>query len=130
MSAYLADACALIEFELPEALTMTPAGLAAMAGGEVHVLATTVWEITRKARLGKLASPVPPDFTGSYSSWLGGEGYRLIGMDWEDAAMAAHLPEHHKDPMDRFLIAVALRRDWLVITADSIFRTYGVRTLW
>ena len=113
MSVYLADACALIEFELPVALTMTPAGGQAMADGEVHVLATTVWEVTRKTRLGKLASPVPPEFTGSYPSWLAGQGYRLLGMDWEDAAVAANLPEHHRDPMDRFLIAAALRRDWV-----------------
>lgn len=101
-----------------------------MTEGDVHVLSTTVWEIMRKVQLGKLAMPVPPHADGNYPDFLRREGYRLLNMDWEDAALAATLPEHHKDPMDRFLIAAALRRDWPVVTADSIFATYGVRTLW
>lgn len=109
---------------------MGPDGLMAMASGDVHILSINVWEIERKVSVGKLASPVPPGFRGSFPAWLQHRGYRFAAMDWEDAALAATLPEHHKDPMDRFLIAAALRRDWPVVTADAIFRAYGVRTLW
>jgi PIN domain nuclease of toxin-antitoxin system len=130
LSVCLADACALIEFEFPGAGTMTPLGRDAMAGDEVHVLSTTVWEITRKVRLGKLALPVPSHFSGDYPDFLANEGYRQLTLDWQDAALAATLPDHHKDPMDRFLIAAALRRNWPVVTADPIFQAYGVRTLW
>jgi PIN domain nuclease of toxin-antitoxin system len=37
---------------------------------------------------------------------------------------------HHKDPMDRMLIAAALDRGMTVITDDDIFAQYGVATLW
>ena len=101
-----------------------------MVGGDVHVLSTTVWEIMRKVSLGKLVTPLPPGARGTFPEFLRQEGYRFLNMDWEDAALAATLPEYHKDPMDRFLIAAALRRDWPIVTAYSIFRAYGVRTLW
>ncbi len=109
---------------------MGPEGIAAMAGGEVHVAAITVWEILRKVGLGKLPLPAPRSARGKYPDWLAEKGYQLFPIGWEDAALAATLPDHHKDPMDRFLIAAALRRDWPIITADGIFRAYGVRTVW
>jgi PIN domain nuclease of toxin-antitoxin system len=37
---------------------------------------------------------------------------------------------HHKDPMDRMLIALALDRDMAVITDDGVFDRYGVATIW
>ena len=40
------------------------------------------------------------------------------------------LPPLHKDPVDRMLIATALRHDPAVVTEDAIFASYGVRTIW
>lgn len=130
MTSYLADACALIAFQIAGPVPMKADVREMMVGEDMHVLATTAWEIERKASIGKLTSPVPPGFKGSYADWLRAEGYQLMSLDAEDAVAAAALPDHHKDPMDRFLIAAALRRDWPVITVDAIFRAYGVRTLW
>jgi PIN domain nuclease of toxin-antitoxin system len=130
VTGFLADACALIDFHGPGPRGMARQAADVMAGGEVEVAAVTVWEIQRKVTLGRLMRPVPAGFVGEYSAWLRACGYRLAPMAWEDAALAATLPEHHRDPMDRFLIAAALRRDLTIITSDSIFHAYGVRTLW
>jgi len=130
LTAYLADACALVEFHAPSPRTMTPEVLDIMAGDAIHVAGVTVWEILCKVGIGKLPLPAPRNFSARYPDWLREKGYQLLPIDWEDAALAAALPDHHKDPMDRFLIAAALRRDWPVITVDAIFRAYGVRTLW
>ena len=48
----------------------------------------------------------------------------------EDGEAANGLPPLHKDPMDRMLIASALRTGMTVITSDRIFAQYGVRTVW
>lgn len=130
MTGWLADACALIDFHAPGEVRMGAAAARAMASGEVHVAAITVWEIERKVALGKLAMPVPEGHGGSLPGWLRERGYHVAEFGWEDAGLAARLPEHHRDPMDRLLIAMALRQDRPIITMDSVFRSYGVRTLW
>lgn len=107
---------------------MSRAGVQAMRSGQVHVASETVWEILRKVAIGQLAMPAP-DCT-DYAGWLAAQGYAPAPFDWQDAAMAADLPDHHKDPWDRALIAIALRRNWRIISLDPVFRRYGVRTLW
>lgn len=99
-----------------------------MQGGDVSVLSTTVWEITRKVSIGKLPefwSPLP-----SLGALLHSQRYRPQTLDWDDAERANALPELHRDPMDRLLIAVALRTAMTVITSDRIFRSYNVATVW
>jgi PIN domain nuclease of toxin-antitoxin system len=46
-----------------------------------------------------------------------------------DAAAAARLPLHHKDPFDRMLVAQALRLDATVVSRDRFLDAYGVNRL-
>lgn len=126
----LADACALIVFHGYGGQTMSSAGKAAMGAGDVFVCPITVWEITRKIALGKLERPAPPGFNGSLSDWLRQAGYRILPMTWGACEQANALPMHHKDPMDRMLIAHALNRGMTIITDDDMFGHYGVGTIW
>jgi PIN domain nuclease of toxin-antitoxin system len=126
----LADACALIVFHGYGGQTMSGAGKAAMRAGDVFVCPITVWEISRKIALGKLERPAPPGFNGSLSEWLRHAGYRILPVTWDACELANTLPMHHKDPMDRMLIALALDRGMSVITDDDVFGQYGVATVW
>lgn len=124
-TAYIADACAVIVFvaEAP----MRRATRAAMEIGDVWVSPVTVWEMTRKAWLGLLPNDwVPPGLRPI----LADLGFRPLPLRWIDAEYSNDLPHLHKDPMDRMLIAQALRNDMTVITSDRIFAAYGVRTIW
>jgi PIN domain nuclease of toxin-antitoxin system len=127
---FLADACALIMYHGRAAESMTKAGRRAIEDGDVFVSPITVWEITRKSALGKLARPMPRHHVGSFSTWLEDIGYRVMLLTWDDCELANGLPDLHKDPMDRMLIASALRNDMTVITNDQIFARYGVSTVW
>jgi PIN domain nuclease of toxin-antitoxin system len=40
------------------------------------------------------------------------------------ALQSANLPEHHRDPMDRFIISTALFHDATLISFDSAFPNY------
>ena len=51
-------------------------------------------------------------------------------LTWEDCERANALPAHHKDPMDRMLIATALAQDFTIVTDNGIFQRYGVKTVW
>jgi PIN domain nuclease of toxin-antitoxin system len=127
---YLADACALIVFHGYGGQTMSAAGRKAMAEGDIAVSPITVWEISRKIALGKLERPSPRGYNGSLSEWLRQAGYRVLPMTWQAGEAANALPMHHKDPMDRILIASALEKSLTVVTDDDVFAQYGVATLW
>ena len=124
---YLADACAIIAFFADDGASMTKAGFAAMQD-DVAISPITVWELTRKASLGKL--PPLPTVDGSFARWLAAQGFRVQPLTWADTERANALPPIHKDPMDRMLIAQALNSDMSVITEDALYRQYGVKTVW
>lgn len=126
----IADACAIIAFHGYGGETMSQAGTTAMATGDVLVSPITVWEITRKMAIGKLSLPAAPGFKGSLARWLWDVGYRPLPLSWDIAERANSLPNHHKDPMDRMLIAAALDQGMTIITDDGAFAAYGVPTLW
>lgn len=125
---YLADACALIAFYASATPALSAEGAAIMEASGVQVSPVTAWEIMRKVSLGRL----PPLPTGgvSLSGFLRGEGFGEAAFGWAEAENAARLPPHHADPMDRFLIATALRHDLTIVTCDRIFARYGVKTVW
>jgi len=127
---FLADACALIAFHGFGGQTMSAAGKVAMSHGDVLVSPVTVWEISRKVAIGKLARPSPSGYDGSLAEWLRQLGYRAMPLNWDDCERANTLPMYHKDPMDRMLIATALDRAMTVITDDQVFGQYGVSTVW
>jgi PIN domain nuclease of toxin-antitoxin system len=95
---------------------------------EVTVSPITVRELTRKAAIGKL--PPLPTERSSFARHLAALGFRDAPLLWADADAAAGLPAHHRDPMDRMLIATELRTDMTIITNDGLFPAYGVRTVW
>jgi hypothetical protein len=74
--------------------------------------------------------PAPPGFAGSRSEWLRQAGYRILPLTREACERANALPVHHKDPMDRMLIAAALDRGMTVITDDEVFARFGAATVW
>ena len=106
---------------------MSKAGIDAMCG-DVAVSSITVWELTRKAALGKL--PPLPTVNGGFAGWLASQGFRPHPLNWSDAENANALPDIHKDPMDRMLIAQALSAGWPIVTEDRLFAEYGARTIW
>jgi PIN domain nuclease of toxin-antitoxin system len=127
---FVADACALIFYHGLGGLRMTDVGRKVMEEGDVFVSPVTVWEITRKASLGKLMTPMPRDYVGNFASWLDDAGYRILPLSWADCEQANQLPDLHKDPMDRLLIASALANNATIVTNDRIIVQYGVPTIW
>jgi len=127
--AYLADACALIVFLAdPDADRVMPNAARHMRADEVRISPITVWEITRKAAIGKLPSVWAP--YPSLGRLLHAQGFVIQPLTWDDAEDANRLPPYHKDPMDRMLIATALRYDLPILTDDAVFSAYGVTTIW
>jgi PIN domain nuclease of toxin-antitoxin system len=90
--------------------------------------AASVWEILIKAQLGKIALPRP---TGPYLiSKLQLNGVRILDIKPDHVLRIEFLPDHHRDPFDRMLIAQSLEENLPLVTVDHIFARYPVERIW
>jgi PIN domain nuclease of toxin-antitoxin system len=97
------------------------------AANEVFVSAASAWEVTTKARLGKLiAGPLAQDFTGEVRR----QGFVPLAISLEHGERAGSLPGHHRDPFDRMLIAQAQAEHLVLVSNETVFDSYGVQRLW
>jgi PIN domain nuclease of toxin-antitoxin system len=95
---------------------------------DLVVSAATVWEIAIKVGLDKLSLSIP------YRQWMKQAVTDLEAMilpiTIEYAAVQSGLPNHHRDPFDRLLIAQAQVEDIPLVSSDVVFDRYGVSRLW
>lgn len=95
---------------------------------DVLISAASAWEITTKYRARRL-----PDAEGLAEDIVGhivAANFQELPITVEDAARAGTLPDYHRDPFDRILIAQALARNIPLISNERVFDRYGVRRLW
>lgn len=94
----------------------------------VYVSAASAWEITTKARLGRLpgAAAVAADVMGAVS----GQGFTPLDITVRHAEQAGRLPGTHRDPFDRMLIAQAQIEGLALLSNDEVFDQYGVARRW
>lgn len=94
----------------------------------ILVSAASAWEITTKARLGKL--PGARDVAADVAGCVAGQGFVPLDITLLHAQRAGSLAGDHRDPFDRMLIAQAQLEDVAVVTDDEVFEGYGVRRFW
>lgn len=88
----------------------------------VCVSAASVWEMSIKQTLGKLH--VDDDLDTILS-----EDFEPVPITFDDARLAGSLPEHHRDPFDRMLVAQAQARDLVLVSRDPALEPYDVQIL-
>lgn len=96
---------------------------ASIATGDVWVSAATGFEIATKRRLGKLR------FDGDVVEQIEQNRFETLAVTIEHAVAAGDLPEHHRDPFDRLLIAQARLERMVALTSDAVFQRYDVPLL-
>lgn len=87
----------------------------------------SIWEIARKVKARELEMPISPAL---FADMLVRQ-YCMRELPLDNAVMlcASALPEIHKDPADRFVIATALLNGCVVATGDHRFPKYGVEVI-
>jgi len=95
---------------------------------DCFVSLVSIWEMAIKCRLGKLKLPKP--VAAFVPEHLNANRFRQLDIGFRDVARVEALPDHHRDPFDRLLIAQALERGLAVVTSDEVFGDYGVRRVW
>ena len=87
---------------------------------DVFVSAASLWEVSIKAALGKLAAD-PAELLAEIEP----AGFTLLPITGEHAAAVAKLPTVHADPFDRMLVAQAKTEPLLLLTNDAVLAGYG-----
>jgi PIN domain nuclease of toxin-antitoxin system len=103
----------------------------ALVGDEdnlVLVSAASAWEITAKARLGKL--PGALDVAADVAGCVASQGFTALDITILHAQRAGRLPGEHRDPFDRMLAAQAQLEDLPIVSDDEVFDGYGVNRVW
>ena len=125
--ALLLDTCALLWLASGDS-ALSENALSMIENAQVlYVSAVTAWEIAIKSSKGKIQLPLSP------REWFNAVvklyDIDVLKLTADEMLKSAELPWLHKDPADRFIIATALKNDFMVVTADSNFGKYGVRTI-
>ncbi len=87
----------------------------------------SAWEIAVKWRLGRLALPQPPGEFVPHR--LVRDGIRSLAIEQHHGLAVADLPDHHRDPFDRMLVAQAKAEGLTLVTADPVFEAYDVAVM-
>jgi len=124
---YLLDTCAMIWLGMGGGELSADARRRIAVASELHYSSISVWEIARLMKEGKVI--IPNDAEGFAADLRGQYGISSISPTDDIAIRAARLPDFHKDPADRIIIATALVHDLTVVTGDVKFPQYGVRTI-
>jgi PIN domain nuclease of toxin-antitoxin system len=108
----------------PERIDAVTLEVLADESNDLYLSAASGWEIAIKYRLGKLGLPQPP---GVYvPDRMRTSGTTPLSVELAHALRVAHLPDHHRDPFDRLLIAQSQLLDVAIVTADQQLAAYDV----
>jgi PIN domain nuclease of toxin-antitoxin system len=90
---------------------------------QVYVSAASAWEISIKRSIGKLTAPDDMD------AIVESEDFERLPITLFHGDQAGLLPELHKDPFDRMLIAQAQSEGLVIVTNDEKIIQYKIRTM-
>ncbi len=106
------------------ALPAQAKALIADPANAVFISPMSLWEIAIKARLGKLEADVDEVRAAATDN-----GFAPLPFTADHASEVARLPDHHRDPFDRALVAQARREPLRLLTHDEAVAAYGESVL-
>lgn len=112
----------------PERLSAQNQALLSDPENQLFLSSASSWEIAIKYSIGRLVLPMPP--SQYVLSRLESAGTSALPVLHTHALHVGTLPQHHKDPFDRLLIAQAQLEELVLLTADRFFAAYDVEVLW
>lgn len=101
-----------------------------LAGGhsELFLSAASAWEIAIKARLGRLS--LPEGLSSYMADQLRANRITSLPVSVDHALYVRHLPDHHRDPFDRLLVAQSIIENLPLVTKDRILAKYDLEVVW
>lgn len=93
----------------------------------VLISAVCAWEIATKHAIGKL--PLPENPEALIERAIAELRAVELSITARHALHSASLPDHHRDPFDRLLVAQAMLEGATLVTADHKLSLYGATLL-
>jgi PIN domain nuclease of toxin-antitoxin system len=109
-------------------LSQTARDLIADTDNTLYISVASSWEIILKFNIGKLPLPEPP--TQFIQSCLNINHFESMSIDLPHVLQLNNLPNQHKDPFDRIVIAQAQVENIPIMTVDRLIEQYPVKTIW
>lgn len=123
---YLLDTSTLIwSVASPDRLSST--ARRALKAGPLVLSVVSYWEVVIKARKGLLTVADPVNWWSRATGVLGGE---ILSIRAAHISALAGLPDIHRDPFDRMLVAQATAEGLVFVGSDDQIRRYPVKTVW
>ncbi len=127
--ALLLDTHALVwwYFDNPK-LSRSARGRIAPIEETVYVSAAPAWEMTTKARIGKMREGRA--LAENLAAYLQDQAFQPLPVSIPHALLAGSISSPHKDPFDRLIAAQAQSESLAAVTCDRAFESLGVRIVW
>ena len=92
---------------------------------EILFSLVSIWEISIKQRIGKLQIEASTeDFVRAL---IDINGFSQIQIELHEICRTERLPDHHRDPFDRLLIAQAMEANAIAVTDDRRWHDYPIQ---
>lgn len=95
---------------------------------EVLFSVVSAWEIVMKVGVGKLALDEAPE--RMIPDQIARNDMEILPMRMSHALRVHDLPDHHKDPFDRLLVAQALDEGTPLVSGDPEVSRYPAEVVW
>jgi PIN domain nuclease of toxin-antitoxin system len=110
----------------PENLSLHALGLINDKRNAAFVSIASFWEVAIKQSLGKIRITAVEELEARCRA----QAFELLPMEMNAIHAVASLPDHHRDPFDRMLIAQAMVNDLLLVSCDPSLDAYGIQRIW
>ncbi|WP_413176466.1 type II toxin-antitoxin system VapC family toxin [Anabaena azotica] len=109
-------------------LSLTVYNLLTNPKTQVILSVVSIWEMQIKLSLGKLELKTAlPELV---EDEVKQNRIELLPLDLSHIYALSNLPNHHRDPFDRLLIAQAKSEELVIISIDEKFDGYDIERLW
>lgn len=114
--------------DAPEKISQQIMTLLSDPDNELLLSLVSVWEMQIKIQLGKLQLQDPlPEILMTQQSV---NNLQMLSIQLDQIWALEGLPDHHRDPFDRLLIAQAITTQLPIVSADPMFDRYSIQRLW
>ncbi len=112
---------------LSDAGALGAGALSALAGSPFTASVANLWELILKARKpgALITDPLP-----WWEKYVVQPGIPALAIRTSHIRALAALPELHKDPFDRILVAQAIAEGLMLASKDALLGRYGVPLVW
>ena len=122
------DTCAVLRLANGEFGKFSRSAMKAMQESKMlYVSPISEWEISLKWKQGGIELPLEP--RALMRKLMNAYSLSLIPLSEEVMFKATELPDIHRDPADRFIIATAMLGNIVVVTTDRRFTQYGISVI-